>query len=303
MAVFISYSHADQEKIDMIAGHLVRKRASVWIDRWELKPGDSLINRIQEAVEDSSALLIMLSNASVASEWCKKELTAGLLRELEERRVVTIPVLLEDCKIPLFLRDKMYADFRKDFDFGMNALLEAVAGHVNSDQSRLEDVDGYLDWAMDWSDADSNVSINYTLVQNSSNTEMTFLTQIFCLLGDIASARYRQYQSLGIDWVYRTTHALSLYHFAKNNEDMFVVLENTSPKTRNIMFVDPFTRGDYEVKIVCRKMGNDNGKDQLLNIAEYLERIVEFTEKTNRKPTSEEVEKIKIIAGTPWPSA
>ncbi len=150
MAVFISYSHADKEKIDKIAGHLVRKRASVWVDRWELKPGDSLINRIQEAVEGSSALLIMLSPASVDSGWCKRELTAGLLRELEEKRVVTIPVLLEDCNIPLFLRDKMYADFRTDFDAGMNALLEAVAGHANPDQSRIEDVDGYLDWSTDW---------------------------------------------------------------------------------------------------------------------------------------------------------
>ncbi|HFS0762671.1 TPA: toll/interleukin-1 receptor domain-containing protein [Pseudomonas aeruginosa] len=303
MAVFISYSHADKEKIDMIAGHLVRKRASVWVDRWELKPGDSLINRVQEAVEGSSALLIMLSSASVESEWCKKELTAGLLRELEERRVVTIPVLLEDCKIPLFLRDKMYADFRKDFDVGMSALLEAVAGHSNPDQSRIEDVDGYLDWATDWGEVEGNISINYTLVQNSSNTEMTFLTQIFCILGSVASARYRQYQKLGIDWVYRTMHALSLQAFSKDNDDMFVILDDTIPKTRSLMCVDPKTGSDYEVKIICRKMGNDNGKDQLLNITEYLERIFEFTMQTNRKPTAEEEEKIKIIAATPWPRA
>ncbi|EPF1459984.1 toll/interleukin-1 receptor domain-containing protein [Pseudomonas aeruginosa] len=303
MAVFISYSHADKEKIDKIAGHLVRKRASVWVDRWELKPGDSLINRIQEAVEGSSALLIMLSPASVDSGWCKRELTAGLLRELEEKRVVTIPVLLEDCNIPLFLRDKMYADFRTDFDAGMNALLEAVAGHANPDQSRIEDVDGYLDWSTDWGEVGGRIGINYTLVQNSSNTEMTFLTQIFCVLGDAASARYRQYQELGIDWMFRTTHALSLRELAKGNDDMFIILEDTIPKTRSIMCVDPKTGSDYEVKIVCRKMGNDNGKDQLLNVTEYLERIIEFTIKTNRNPTPEELEKLKIITATPWPRA
>lgn len=127
MPIFISHSHQDKDFVDVLATNLIQRRQHVWVDRWELKVGDSLINRIQSAITTASALIVVLSKASVASEWCKKELSAGLIRELEERRVIVLPLLLEDCDIPLFLRDKMYADFRKDFDAGLNEIQKTVA--------------------------------------------------------------------------------------------------------------------------------------------------------------------------------
>jgi len=96
--------------------------------------GDSILNRVQEAIQSSSALLIILSKASVASEWCKKELNAGLMRELDEKKVIVLPVLVEDCEIPVFLREKLYADFRKDFKSGLQALVDAVAKVTKIDQ-------------------------------------------------------------------------------------------------------------------------------------------------------------------------
>lgn len=303
MPVFISYSHADKQKIDLIAGMLVRKRASVWVDRWELKPGDSILNRVQEAVEGSSALLVMLSPASVESEWCKKELTAGLMRELDEKRVVVVPVLLEDCKIPMFLRDKMYADFRTDFDEGMHSLLEAVAGHTNPDQSRIEDVDGFLDWATDWGEIGDRIFINYTIVQASSNTEMTFLTQINCVLNDVASARYNQYRAIGIAWMARINNALMLQDIAKDKDDLFVILDDTIPQHRSIAFTDEKTGAHVDISVTCRKMGKDNGKDQLLNLSDYFEQIIKYVNETNRKPTKEELDLFAAIAKTPWPSS
>lgn len=58
------------------------------MDRWELSLGEPLIDKVQSAVEGASALRVVLSKASVESEWCKKELIAGLFRELDEKRVV-----------------------------------------------------------------------------------------------------------------------------------------------------------------------------------------------------------------------
>src|SRR5260221_10557247 len=103
MPVFISYSHTDADFAQRLALQLVKARAQVWIDRWELNVGDSLIRKIEEAVSGASALVVLLSKASVASEWCRKEMTAGLVRELEEKRVEVMPVLIKDCVIHLFL--------------------------------------------------------------------------------------------------------------------------------------------------------------------------------------------------------
>ena len=102
MPVFISHSHQDKDFVDKLAAQLVLHKTYVWLDRWEIKVGDSLLGKVQEGIKSASALLIVLSKASVASEWCKKELNAGLMRELDEKRVVILPLLLEGCDIPVF---------------------------------------------------------------------------------------------------------------------------------------------------------------------------------------------------------
>src|SRR5260221_8510330 len=116
MPVFISYSHTDADFAQRLALQLVKARAQVWIDRWELNVGDSLIRKIEEAVSGASGLAVLLSKASFASEWCRKELTAGLVRELEEEGVGGMPVLIEGWDITLFFLHKKDADFLTNFD-------------------------------------------------------------------------------------------------------------------------------------------------------------------------------------------
>ena len=150
MPIFISYSHSDKTFVGKLAAALVKNNAHVWVDEWELNVGDSILNKVQEAIQESSTLLVVLSMASVQSEWCKKELSAGLMRELDEKRVVVLPVLLEDCDIPMFLREKMYADFRHNFEDGLNAILDAVARITNASQGRIIKEKVVNDWATDW---------------------------------------------------------------------------------------------------------------------------------------------------------
>jgi hypothetical protein len=144
----------DSEFATRLAQQLVKHKTTVWIDQWELNVGDSLINRIQAGIDGASALLVILSKTSVESEWCKKELSTGLIRELEEKRVVVLTVLMEDCAIPLFLRDKLYADFRTNFDSGLKAILESIAKVTTDSQVRVESPEWHVDWAIDWGTLD-----------------------------------------------------------------------------------------------------------------------------------------------------
>ena len=64
MPVFISYSHNDAEIVNTMAAHLVKNNANVWVDTWELNVGDSILSKIQDAIEDSSALLIRAYSVS-----------------------------------------------------------------------------------------------------------------------------------------------------------------------------------------------------------------------------------------------
>ena len=77
MPIFISHSHQDKDFVDVLAVQLIQYKEHVWVDRWELQVGDSLIEKIQSAIKTASALIIVLSKASVASAWCKKRIECG----------------------------------------------------------------------------------------------------------------------------------------------------------------------------------------------------------------------------------
>jgi hypothetical protein len=55
------------------------------------------------------------------------ELNATLMAELSGKGVAVLPVLIEDCELPELLKDRVYADFRGDFEVGLQKLLAVFA--------------------------------------------------------------------------------------------------------------------------------------------------------------------------------
>ncbi|HVR97053.1 MAG TPA: toll/interleukin-1 receptor domain-containing protein [Thermoanaerobaculia bacterium] len=125
--VFVSYTSQDRRFAERLAGDLVGYGLRVWWDQWEMQVGDSLIAKIQEGIQASSWLTVVLSPASVASNWVKRELASALADEISRDRVRVLPLLLADCELPLFLRDKLYADFRVSYEAGLEVLLRKLA--------------------------------------------------------------------------------------------------------------------------------------------------------------------------------
>lgn len=297
MPVFISYSHADKSFVDKLAAHLVKHNAHVWVDSWELNVGDSILNKVQDAIQDSSALLVVLSKASVQSEWCKKELSAGLMRELDEKRIIVLPVLLEDCEIPIFLREKMYADFRHSFDKGLSAIVDAIAKITNTDQGRIHKGNGNVDWAEDWGFKDNGLFVlNFTVVESSPDWPFTLLTQITLECNTVVTDRYRQYDKHGFGWIGRRVITEALVELG-NSDDIRVFLESQFPKVQQARLKDPRTNAEYDITISCRRLGEDNGKDQLVNVSNYLVGIRDMMRAISKKPTPEELEKLISILG------
>ncbi len=129
-SVFISYSSKDRAFATRLASDLKTQGLRVWYDQWALKVGDSLIDKISFGISSNDYLVIVLSKSSVTSEWVRKELNTALVREFTEKRVVILPVLIEDCEIPPFLSDKIYADFRSDYASGLHKLLDTLPSHL-----------------------------------------------------------------------------------------------------------------------------------------------------------------------------
>jgi hypothetical protein len=93
--------------------------------------GDSLVAKIGEGIEQSDRLVVCLTPNSVESNWVKKEVATGLVMELTEDKGLgekfVVPALLVPCKVPVMLRDKLYANFtNKAFDAGCEELLAGL---------------------------------------------------------------------------------------------------------------------------------------------------------------------------------
>jgi len=125
--LFISHSSKDKFFVRNLADRLVAEGVKVWIDEAEIKIGDSLIQKITEGVKDSDYLIVVLSQSSTNSSWVQKELQMAMTKEILGGRVI-LPILIEKCEIPLFLRDKLYADFTHPdmFEDSFNKLLSSV---------------------------------------------------------------------------------------------------------------------------------------------------------------------------------
>jgi hypothetical protein len=121
--VFLSYSSKDREFVNRLAMDIRARGFDVWYDQWQLEIGDSLLNKIQEGIKQSSWLVVVLSPHANESKWVTEELNSGLANQLAEDHIYVLPVLYKDCEIPPFLRDKVYADFRQDYLYGLQRLI------------------------------------------------------------------------------------------------------------------------------------------------------------------------------------
>jgi hypothetical protein len=125
--VFLSHSSQDKAFVERLAHDLIMRGVRVWYSEWEIKVGDSLLQKISDGIDSSGWLLVVLSSSSIQSEWVRRELNAALILELEQRRsVFVLPARIDDAEVPLLLREKLYADFRGDYAHALEQLLRRL---------------------------------------------------------------------------------------------------------------------------------------------------------------------------------
>jgi hypothetical protein len=113
-SAFVSYAHEDQELVLALVEHLGAQGLDVRYDRVVLRIGDSLIERIADAIPEGDFLIAVVSPDSVESEWCKRELALAMTDGINERRVKVLPVRFRGSEMPPMLRDRYWADADAD---------------------------------------------------------------------------------------------------------------------------------------------------------------------------------------------
>ena len=118
---FVSYSRADSDFALKLAEDLHAAGASVWLDQIELEPGKPWDMEIQRALMICNRMLVVLSPTSVNSTNVLDEVSFAL-----KKQKTVIPVLYQDCEIPLRLHRLQYVNLL-NYDRGLRILLRSLA--------------------------------------------------------------------------------------------------------------------------------------------------------------------------------
>jgi TIR domain len=99
MKVFVSYSRRDKEWLErfqrMMSPSIRAERVDVWDDT-KIKPG-KWRDQITHAMTEARVALFMVSENFLASEFIMEHELPGLLKYAEDRDVIVLWVLLDDC--------------------------------------------------------------------------------------------------------------------------------------------------------------------------------------------------------------
>lgn len=127
--VFLSYAHADSAFAHQLAAALDHREMPVWVDQHELRIGDSVVERISQAVAEGDFLLAIVSPSSLRSAWCQEELAWAATRGIDGHRVVVLPIRYRGAEMPPSLANRYWAD-------GDNTDLAALADRIAQDVDR-----------------------------------------------------------------------------------------------------------------------------------------------------------------------
>src|SRR6187401_975566 len=91
--LFLSHSSRDKPFVRRLAEDLTFCEIDVWLDEWELQVGESLHDRIGDALEKSRFAGIILGDNFSDSEWARSELKQALAKERRSGPGSVLPLL------------------------------------------------------------------------------------------------------------------------------------------------------------------------------------------------------------------
>ena len=102
MKLFLSYSSSDRELARGLISRLVAEGFEVWQDE-EVAPGDNWALAIGKALEESDAMIVLLSPDAAKSEWVGRDVEYALTSPRYRNRLLPV-VVRPTRRIPWILR-------------------------------------------------------------------------------------------------------------------------------------------------------------------------------------------------------
>jgi len=113
---FISYASENLTFAKRLHADLQDRGVRCWFAPHDLVPGDHFREKIDQAIQVQDKLLLILSEASVQSDWVAYEVRKALNREVSQKRTILFPVRIDES---IFASSELWArDLKEERHIG-----------------------------------------------------------------------------------------------------------------------------------------------------------------------------------------
>ncbi len=141
--VFVSYVRNDRDSVMRLVRDLQRYGIEVWLDRFEIQPGEDWKIAIRKAIEKGMFFIACFSS----DYWNRQEnlmneelqIAIEKMRRMQDERIWFIPVKLNPCSIPdfeirsgKFLDSKQWVELFNDWNEGIHRIVSVIKYRQNT---------------------------------------------------------------------------------------------------------------------------------------------------------------------------
>lgn len=135
--VYLAHASEDHETLAKpLAERLMAAGIEVWLDGWEIRPGDSLKRKMEEGLDACTHFLVLLTPCSLGKAWVETEIDAGFMRAVEGKsKFIGLRIDVPITQLSPFLQTRHCPEIALGDDAQLKGLVADIYGASRKPQA------------------------------------------------------------------------------------------------------------------------------------------------------------------------
>lgn len=128
--IFLSHNFNDKAVVEQVALKLraIYGQNNVFYDSWSIQPGDGIIDKMEEGLNNCKFFFFFISNNSLKSNMVKMEWQNAIFKAAQNA-IKFIPIRMDNCTMPFLLTQNLYIDlFSNGLDVAIRQIVDVING-------------------------------------------------------------------------------------------------------------------------------------------------------------------------------
>jgi len=137
MKIFISHSNVDKPFARKLRRDLTACGYDVWMDEKNIHVGGNIAAGVQEGLQESRFVILLVSPEAISSGWVEAEWTSIFADQIANGEVTLLPFIRKGTSLPLFLRNLLYADASSNYALALAKTIQTIEKTKESKERTL----------------------------------------------------------------------------------------------------------------------------------------------------------------------